>query len=57
MAEEELVDDRLGATVKPDFLVIGSFGRKEKDSQYLGHVPDVTLKNTHSESAATTGWL
>eukprot|EP01044_Picomonas_judraskeda_P009148 COSAG03_NODE_1095_length_4827_cov_24.947124_4_plen_56_part_00 len=33
-------------------LVIGCFGRKENDSQHLGHVPDVLLKNTHRESAA-----
>ena len=48
MVETEIVDE-VGATLMPDFLVIGSFGRKEKDSQYLGHVPDVTLKNSSSE--------
>jgi hypothetical protein len=31
----------------PNFLVIGSFGRKEKDNHvYLGHVPDALLKNS-----------
>ena len=51
MAEEECVD-KLGQTVHPRCLVIGCFGRKENDSQHLGHVPDVLLKNTHRESAA-----
>ena len=30
----------------PNFLVIGSFGRKEKDSNYLGHVPNSLLKKS-----------
>lgn len=53
MAEAEVVD-KGGQTVKPQYLVIGSFGRKEKDSQHLGHVPDVLLKNTGRESAASS---
>lgn len=52
MAEEEVVD-KLGQTVHPQCLVIGSFGRKEKDSQHLGHVPDVMLKNTDREALAS----
>lgn len=51
MAEEECEEG--GQTVHPSYLVIGSFGRKEKESQFLGHVPDVLLKNTHREAAAS----
>lgn len=51
MAEEEITDKGANHVV-PNFLVIGSFGRKEKDSDHLGHVPDTMLKNSTSEPAA-----
>lgn len=41
---EDLEDDADGTKLEANCLVIGSFGRKEKGNEVLGHVPDHTLK-------------
>ena len=41
---EDLEDDADGTKLEVSCLVIGSFGRKEKGNEVLGHVPDHTLK-------------
>eukprot|EP01048_Picozoa_sp_COSAG05_P023614 COSAG05_NODE_5190_length_1242_cov_0.937008_2_plen_278_part_01 len=33
----------------PNFLVLGSFGRKEKESVYLGHVPNALMKRSNTD--------